>query len=95
MEDIRATQRGLPVFQYKSKIMETVKANPITLIVGETGSGKTTQIPQYLLEWHQVTTQQKIVCTQPRTVAATSVARRGTIYIVLLFPETHHIMHAP
>ena len=88
MDHIRQVQRSLPVFQYKDKIMKTVIENPITLIVGETGSGKTTQIPQYLLQWDQVSTQQKIVCTQPRTVAATSVARRG---IQCPFPFIHPI----
>jgi len=76
MIEIRRTQRSLPVFKFKSQIVSTVQTNPITLIVGETGSGKTTQIPQYLLEWSQVTTSCKIVCTQPRTVAASSVAQR-------------------
>jgi len=77
-EDIRRVQLSLPVFKYKREIMDKVKKHPIILIVGETGSGKTTQIPQYLLEWDQISTQKRIVCTQPRTVAATSVARRVT-----------------
>ena len=89
LESIRQVQRSLPVFQFKTQIMETVIGNPITLIVGETGSGKTTQIPQYLLGWIEVTTKQKIVCTQPRTVAATSVAQRGIndpiIYTLALY----------
>ena len=67
---------ALPVRDYKDKILSTVKKYPITLIVGETGSGKTTQIPQYLLEWNQVTTNNIIVCTQPRKVAATRIADR-------------------
>eukprot|EP01084_Bolivina_argentea_P046349 85351_1 len=66
----------LPVFKYKEEILTTIKNNLITLIIGETGSGKTTQIPQYLLEWDFITASNKIVCTQPRTVAATSVALR-------------------
>eukprot|EP01084_Bolivina_argentea_P046351 85356_1 len=76
MEKIKEQARNLPVFKFKDKIVETVKTNPITLIVGETGSGKTTQIPQYLLGWHEITTKSKIVCTQPRTLAAQRVAKR-------------------
>jgi pre-mRNA-splicing factor ATP-dependent RNA helicase DHX16 len=45
------------------------------IIVGETGSGKTTQIPQYLMETG-FTKKGKIACTQPRRVAAMSVAAR-------------------
>lgn len=55
--------------------MQTLRTNPVTVIAGETGSGKTTQIPKFLLEcglgqagW--------IGCTQPRRVAALSVAQR-------------------
>ena len=73
---LKFDQEKLPVFKYKEEILSVIKKNMITLIVGETGSGKTTQIPQYLLEWDMVTASNKIVCTQPRTVAATSVALR-------------------
>ena len=45
-----AKGRSLPVFAYRQDIIESVKNNPTTIIVGETGSGKTTQIAQYLLE---------------------------------------------
>jgi len=69
-------QQSLPVYKYKQSIKHSVINNRITLIVGETGSGKTTQIPQYLLEWDQVSPQQRVVCTQPRTVAAMNVAQR-------------------
>lgn len=48
----------------------------ILIIEGETGSGKTTQIPQYLVEAGFTKNNQKIGCTQPRRVAAMSVAAR-------------------
>ena len=73
---LRTDQQNLPVYKYKEEILSCIKTNLITLIVGETGSGKTTQIPQYLLEWDEITPNNRIVCTQPRTVAATSVALR-------------------
>ena len=75
-QSFRFNQHKLPVFQYKEDILRSIKAHPVTLIVGETGSGKTTQIPQYLLEWDWITPCRRIVCTQPRTIAATSVAQR-------------------
>ena len=55
--------------------MALIRDNQTIIMVGETGSGKTTQLPQYL---HQVgyTAEGKIACTQPRRVAAMSVAAR-------------------
>ena len=55
--------------------MEIIRDHQIIVLIGETGSGKTTQIPQYL---HEVgyTKQGKVGCTQPRRVAAMSVAAR-------------------
>eukprot|EP00928_Gymnodinium_smaydae_P015558 TRINITY_DN15761_c0_g1_i1.p1 TRINITY_DN15761_c0_g1~~TRINITY_DN15761_c0_g1_i1.p1 ORF type:complete len:1040 (+),score=243.54 TRINITY_DN15761_c0_g1_i1:85-3204(+) len=66
---------SLPVYQYRTRLLEAVKEYQILIIVGETGSGKTTQIPQFL---HEVgyTKIGKIGCTQPRRVAAMSVAAR-------------------
>lgn len=48
------------------------------MLVGETGSGKTTQIPQWCLEWitGRYTSKKAVACTQPRRVAAMSVAQR-------------------
>ena len=43
-------RQSLPVYQYRQQIINSVKKNPTTIIVGETGSGKTTQIAQYLHE---------------------------------------------
>jgi len=37
---------------YKQQIVETVRANPVTMIQGTTGSGKTTQVPQFILDEH-------------------------------------------
>ena len=79
MDEIKRVQVSLPVYKFKKLIKDTVIQNPITLIVGETGSGKTTQIPQYLLEWEAISPSSRIVCTQPRTVAAIGVAERVSI----------------
>ena len=66
-------QESLPVFKYKDDILAAVNAHQVLIIRGETGSGKTTQIPQYLLERSD---HECVVCTQPRRVAAMSVAAR-------------------
>merc|ERR1719421_459540 len=66
---------SLPVYRYREALLEAVRDYQVLIIVGETGSGKTTQIPQYL---HEVgyTKIGKLGCTQPRRVAAMSVAAR-------------------
>ena len=66
----------LPVYQFKDKLLEAVKDNQIVVVEGETGSGKTTQIPQYLYEAGYCKDGKKVGCTQPRRVAAMSVAAR-------------------
>lgn len=55
--------------------MGLIRDNQIIIMVGETGSGKTTQLPQYLHE-DGYTLRGKVGCTQPRRVAAMSVAAR-------------------
>lgn len=75
-KNIEYQQKILPIFEYKEKILELLKKNQIILIEGETGSGKTTQIPQYLYENGYCKDNKKICITQPRRVAAMSVASR-------------------
>ncbi|KAL0984209.1 hypothetical protein UPYG_G00138520 [Umbra pygmaea] len=65
----------LPIYKLKEQLIQAVHDNQILIVVGETGSGKTTQITQYLAE-AGYTTRGKIGCTQPRRVAAMSVAKR-------------------
>uniref|UniRef100_A0A183KTR5 RNA helicase n=2 Tax=Schistosoma TaxID=6181 RepID=A0A183KTR5_9TREM len=68
----------LPVWEYKENFFQTLSENQVTVLVGETGSGKTTQIPQWCLEWvtGRYPTKKAVACTQPRRVAAMSVAQR-------------------
>lgn len=74
-EKILANRKKLPVFPYREELLAAVKDHQVLVLVGETGSGKTTQIPQYL---HEIGYSElgKIGCTQPRRVAAMSVAAR-------------------
>lgn len=75
-ESIELTRRSLPVFAYKEQILAAVESFPVLILVGETGSGKTTQIPQFLVEAGYCREKKRIACTQPRRVAAISVAAR-------------------
>ena len=65
----------LPVSGRRDEIVAAIRANQVVIIAGETGSGKTTQIPKMCLE-AGLGIEAKIGCTQPRRVAAQSIARR-------------------
>ena len=68
-------RKSLPIHKLKAELVKAVTDNQILVVIGETGSGKTTQITQYLAE-EGFTIRGKIGCTQPRRVAAMSVAKR-------------------
>ncbi len=65
----------LPITQKKDEIIHAIKNNPVVIISGATGSGKTTQIPKFCLEAGRGVTG-RIGCTQPRRIAAITVAAR-------------------
>ena len=71
--DANAESEQLPIFKYKSELVRSVKENQITIVCGETGSGKSTQLPQFLASHF---TEGCVVCTQPRRVAAITIAQR-------------------
>lgn len=73
---IEEKRKTLPVYQYRDTFLQAVHDYQILIIVGETGSGKTTQLPQYLYEAGYCKDGKKVGCTQPRRVAAMSVAAR-------------------
>ncbi|KAL5370507.1 hypothetical protein CPHLJ_1g2650 [Cryptosporidium parvum] len=75
IELINDVRNSLPVVKFKEQIIKSLEEHPILIVVGETGSGKTTQIPQYLFEAGYYKNG-IIACTQPRRVAAMSVAAR-------------------
>uniref|UniRef100_A0A0E0BYX8 RNA helicase n=1 Tax=Oryza meridionalis TaxID=40149 RepID=A0A0E0BYX8_9ORYZ len=66
----------LPVYKYRKAILYLVERHATTIVVGETGSGKSTQIPQYLKEAGWAEGGRLIGCTQPRRLAVQSVASR-------------------
>ncbi|RMZ79376.1 hypothetical protein DV738_g3309, partial [Chaetothyriales sp. CBS 135597] len=75
-KSIEETRKSLPVYRFRDEIIQAVRDHQVLIIVGETGSGKTTQLPQYLHEAGFTEGGMKIGCTQPRRVAAMSVAAR-------------------
>lgn len=68
-------RRLLPVYGYREEFLRAVAKHRVLIVVGETGSGKTTQLPQYLREVGYAKAG-RIGCTQPRRIAAMSVAAR-------------------
>ncbi|CAL5412317.1 unnamed protein product [Camellia sinensis] len=66
---IEKQRQRLPVFRHRTSILYLVETHATTIIVGETGSGKTTQIPQYLKEAGWADGGRVIACTQPRRLA--------------------------
>ncbi len=66
---------ALPVTARKDEIVRAIREHPVVIVAGETGSGKTTQLPKMCLEAGRGVAA-KIACTQPRRVAALSVSRR-------------------
>ncbi len=67
---------ALPVWEYQDKFLELLAKHQTICLVGETGSGKTTQIPQWCVEYARKVGKKSVSCTQPRRVAAMSVAQR-------------------
>ncbi|XP_026475003.1 ATP-dependent RNA helicase DHX36-like [Ctenocephalides felis] len=76
---MQKSRKALPAFQMKDQILKHIQDNQVTLISGETGCGKTTQVAQFLLDDALMSGNGsvcKIACTQPRRISAISVAER-------------------
>ncbi|XP_050408346.1 probable ATP-dependent RNA helicase DHX37 [Patella vulgata] len=74
--EVEANREKLPIFTEEQVVMETINDNPVTIICGETGSGKTTQVPQFLYEAGYAHGDGIIGITEPRRVAAISMSQR-------------------
>lgn len=72
-------RQSLPAWQLRDAIVQTVGANQVTIISGETGSGKSTQAVQFILDdmiQRKIGASASIVCTQPRRISALGLAER-------------------
>lgn len=69
----------LPIFEAKNRVLDTIRRARVTLLAADTGSGKSTQVPQFILDEaiaQGCGRQVHVVCTQPRRLAAVSLASR-------------------
>uniref|UniRef100_A0A182M985 RNA helicase n=1 Tax=Anopheles culicifacies TaxID=139723 RepID=A0A182M985_9DIPT len=72
-------RKSLPAYQQRATILDMVERHQVILIKGDTGCGKTTQVPQYILEQATANGRSascRILCTQPRRISAITLARR-------------------
>jgi len=74
-QEILAQRQALPIFPNRQRLMGEVEKHPTLILIGETGSGKTTQIPQFIADG-EVGGYGMIAVTQPRRVAAITIATR-------------------
>ena len=71
--EVQRYDKALPIYAHRLDFMKTVEAHQVCILIGETGSGKSTQLVQYLSE-AEYASNGLIVCTQPRKLAAISLA---------------------
>jgi ATP-dependent RNA helicase DHX29 len=72
-------RKDLPIFQFRQQLLTLLQQNQVVIVSGETGCGKSTQVPQYVAEYMMeqgLGDQCDIVCTQPRRISAISIANR-------------------
>ena len=91
-KSMRQQREYLPVFNVREELLNVIRENSVVVVVGETGSGKTTQLTQYLME-EGYTEFGVVGCTQPRRVAAMSVAKRVSEEGKLLFSFENILSH--
>jgi len=74
---MQQSRRDLPIYDYKQEILQAFEHNQILIVCADTGAGKSTQVPSYILEHHLSNgADVNILVTQPRRISAISIARR-------------------
>ncbi|KAH8547643.1 P-loop containing nucleoside triphosphate hydrolase protein [Umbelopsis sp. PMI_123] len=78
-QDIGKVRNNLPAYNFKDKVIDAVSKHQVVIVCGETGCGKTTQVPQFILD-EEIKRMEgatcNIICTQPRRISAIGVADR-------------------
>ncbi|EEB06892.1 ATP-dependent RNA helicase A-like protein [Schizosaccharomyces japonicus yFS275] len=79
IKSLRDVRKSLPIYGFEQTLLRAIEVNPAVIVVADTGSGKTTQLPQMILDDYirrGEATKCNIMCTQPRRLSAVSVAER-------------------
>lgn len=76
LRQVQASREALPAWTVREDVVRRVKAHPVVVVSGETGCGKSTQVPQFLLDDPAIGPHCNIVVTQPRRISALSLAER-------------------
>jgi ATP-dependent RNA helicase DHX37/DHR1 len=84
-EEIDQSRLELPIIKYEQELMDCINHSLVTIISGETGSGKSTQIPQFIYEYGYTKTFGHIAITQPRRLAAVALSNRVAVELNLNF----------
>ena len=76
-EAMLTSRKSLPIWNFKDELLDAITDNQVVIICGETGCGKSTQVPAFILE-HELSGGRpcKVYCTEPRRISAISLARR-------------------
>lgn len=71
------SRMSLPIWNFKDELLDAITDNQVVIICGETGCGKSTQVPAFIIE-HELSSGRpcKVYCTEPRRISAISLARR-------------------
>ncbi|CAH0725008.1 unnamed protein product, partial [Brenthis ino] len=81
LKKLRKAQNDLPVAKYRNEIVSAVQNEKVVIVAGDTGCGKSTQVPQYL----HAAGFQNIACTQPRRIACISLSKRVAFEMLTQF----------
>lgn len=76
-QHLLTSRMSLPIWNFKDELLDAITDNQVVIICGETGCGKSTQVPAFILE-HELSSGRpcKVYCTEPRRISAISLARR-------------------
>jgi HrpA-like RNA helicase len=73
---MQSARKKLPAWEHSSLVVDLIKKHQVVIVSGETGCGKSTQVPQFLLDDKEIGPGLKMAVTQPRRISAIAVAER-------------------